>query len=83
VLMGHNLGMTGTERGRAGATRVMNHLLANGMPRQIRYLAAKRNNLMDMRSNYGKEEIMLRCTSIVAIGLAMRPYLLHISKAFF
>jgi hypothetical protein len=27
--------------GRAGAMRAMNYVLANGMPRQIRYLAAK------------------------------------------
>jgi hypothetical protein len=31
-----------------------------------------------VKSNYGKKEIMLRSTSIAAIGLAMRLYLLHI-----
>jgi hypothetical protein len=33
---------------------------------------------LTIESNYGKKEIMLRSTSIAAIGLAMRLYLLHI-----
>ena len=35
------------------------------------------------RANYGKEETMLRCTCIIAIGLPMKLYLLHIRYMLF